>query len=180
MRRNSTIDHLVARAKAADRSALGELYDALLSRVYRFVYFRVSRREDAEDLTEQVFVRIFEKIRQYDERGLPFEAWVFRIARNMIIDYYRVHHTPLVSLDDALDVPDTRSSPEAQTEVALQMEDVRAALPKLPDAYQEIIVLKFIEERDNEEISAILDKPIDHVRVLQSRAIQKLKILLHV
>ncbi len=180
MRRDSTIDHIVARCKAADRSALGELYDALVARVYRFVYFRVTSREDAEDLTEQIFVRIFEHIGQFDERGIPFEAWVFRIARNMIIDFYREHKVAVVPLEEALHVPDPGTSPEEQTVTALQMEDVRSAIPKLPETYGEIIVLKFIEELDNEEISRILEKPVSHVRVLQSRAIQKLKEILRV
>jgi RNA polymerase sigma-70 factor (ECF subfamily) len=181
MRRDTTtIDHIVRRAKAADRSALGELYDALVSRVYRFVYFRVNRKEDAEDFTEQVFVKIFEKISQYDERGLPFEAWVFRIARNMIIDFYRAQKTPVLALDEALDVPDTNVSPETHTETVLQIEMVQKALPKLPDAYREMIILKFIEEYDNDEISVFLDKPVSHVRVLQSRALHKLKELLRV
>ncbi len=180
MRRERTIDQVVRRAKTADRSALGELYDALLPRVYRFVYFRVNRREDAEDLTEQIFVRIFEKIGTYDERGVPFEAWVFRIARNMIIDFYRAHNTVTVTLDQAYDVPDTGSSPEEDVEVTLAMEDVHAALLKLPDNYREIIILKYIEEYENEEISEMLEKPVSHVRVLQSRAIQKLKDILRV
>ncbi len=180
MRRDSTINDLVARAKAADRQALGELYDALLTRVYRFVYFRVNRREDAEDLTEQVFVKVFEKINMFDERGIPFEAWVFRIARNMIIDFYRTHKTVTVTLDQAFDVPDMGASPEECAERAFEMDQVHAALQSLPDSYREIIVLKYIEEYDNEEISTILQKPVSHIRVLQSRAVQKLKDILHV
>lgn len=180
MRRDSTIKDIVARAKAADTTALGELYDALLSRVYRFVYFRVSRREDAEDITEAIFVKIFENIGTYDERGLPFEAWVFRIARNMVIDFYRTHQTVTVTLENAFDVPDTGKSPEEHTEITLQMEYVKTALQALPDSYREIIILKYIEEYENEEISQILEKPVDQIRVLQSRALQKLKTLVHV
>lgn len=180
MRRATPIDQLVKKAKNGDQWAFGELYDALLGRVYRFVFFRVSTREDAEDITEQIFVRVFEKIGEYHERGVPFEAWVFRISRNMIIDYYRAHARTSASLDEAREMEDKRPSPEEATVTALTYDDVRQAMKKLPDAYQEIIILKFIEERDNDEISEILEKPVDQIRVLQSRALARLKQLVNV
>lgn len=169
------IDRLIARAKAADKEALGELYDTLLPRVYRFVFFRVRRREDAEDIAEQVFVNVLTHIRSYDERGLPFEAWVFRITRNMIIDHYRLSNVKSVPLEEAQDLPDAHPTPEEVVEQKLTYEAVLAVLPRLPDTYQEIIILKFIEDRENEEISLLLDKPVDQIRVLQSRALARLK-----
>lgn len=169
---------LVAKAKAKDKHALGKLYDIFIGRVYRFVYARVGHREDAEDVTEQVFVKVVTNIGAYEERGFPFEAWLFRIVRNQVTDYYRQKRTNHVPLDVALNVIDPNPRPEERVATKLQYEEVLAELPKLPQSYQEIIWLKFVEEMENKEVSMILNKPIDQVRVLQSRAISKLKSLL--
>lgn len=179
MRRTTRIDDLIRRAKTRDKDALGELYDAYLSRIYRFVYFRVGNREDAEDLTEQVFVKIFEHIETYEERGLPFEAWIFRIARNQITDFYRAHKEK-IPLEEAKEVVDPHPMPEEETEQKLEYDRVRAAMKKLPMHYEEIILLKFIEEKSTEEMSLILGKSAPHVRVLAGRAIAKLREILKI
>ncbi|MBI3385911.1 sigma-70 family RNA polymerase sigma factor [Candidatus Gottesmanbacteria bacterium] len=166
---------LVARAKAGSKEALGELYDAFISRIYRFVYFRVGKREDAEDVTEQVFLKVYGHIGEYEERGLPLEAWIFRIARNQITDFYRTRRDTEVPLEEAVEVADSHPTPEEETERVLEYEQVLRAIKKLPEQYQEIIILKFIEERDTNEISILLEKPESHVRVLQSRALAKLR-----
>lgn len=174
MRSGSTIRTLIAQIQHGDSNAFGKLYDAMVGRVYRFVYFRVGRQEDAEDLTEQVFVKVWKAIGSYEERGIPFEAWLFRIVRNEVTDHFRAKK-PDVPLIEAREVPDGRKSPEEAAEQTVMYEQVLATIPKLPKTYQEIIILKFIEELDNSEISHILEKPIDQVRVLQSRALAKLK-----
>lgn len=169
---------LVEQAKQSDKEALGKLYDLFVDRVYRFVYFRVGLREDAEDVTEQVFVKVVTKIKTYEDRGLPFEAWLFRIVRNQLTDFYRARRGKNVALDEAIEVIDPTPLPEERVETKLQYEAVLAQLPNLPQSYQDIILFKFVEELENEEISIIMEKPVDQVRVLQSRAIAKLKTLL--
>lgn len=168
------IQQLVHDARNGDKEAVGVLYDTFVDAVYRFVFFRVSTREDAEDITEAAFVSIFENIGKYNERGLPFEAWVYRITRNKIIDYYR-SKKKTISLAESADVPDDKQNPERETERQLTKEYIMECVKLLPDTYQEIIILKYIEDKTNEEISELLDKPLAHVRVLQSRAVQKLR-----
>lgn len=165
---------LVRLAQTGDTEAFGKLYDLHLDAVYRFVYFRVGNRPDAEDVTEQIFVSMFESIHRYTSDGKPFEAWMYKIARNKIIDYYRTRKTH-VALDAITDLPDHQASPEEITEQQLTKETVMQSLTKIPRQYQEMIILKFIEDKENEEISILLDKPVAHVRVLQHRAIQSLR-----
>lgn len=167
------LQKLVAGARRGDKEAVGKLYDTFLDAVYRFVFFRVGAREDAEDITEAVFVSVFEHIRDYKDKGLPFEAWIYRIARNKIIDHYRSHKQK-VSLDEAVEKP-SEESVEHNVVTKLTNEYVMKFLKSLPESYQEIIILKYIEEKTNDEISELLDKPLAHVRVLQSRALQKLR-----
>lgn len=168
------IQKLIHDARNGDREAFGKLYDTFLDAVYRFVYFRVGARVDAEDITEAVFVSIFEHIGDYKEQGVPFQAWLFRIARNKIIDHYR-SHKPRVPLEEAGDVPDGNENVEHRVEITLTNEYILSCVRQLPASYQEIVILKYIEDKTNEEISMLLDKPLAHVRVLQSRALQKLR-----
>ena len=171
---------LVEKVQKGDVNAFGEIYDLLLDKVYRFIYFRIGHKEDAEDLTEGVFVKIWKSISLYENKGLPFEAWVFRITRNIVIDYYRTKKQ-IVSLDENLKdtLPDDKKSHEDILHDKMLKEVIFEKMKSLPESYQEIIILKFIEEKDNKEISDILEKPIDQVRVLQSRALKALKKLIY-
>ena len=173
------IHTLVTHARAGDTEAFGKLYDIFLDTIYRFVYFRVSTTADAEDITEQVFVSIFEHIGSYEERNLPFEAWLFRIARNKVIDYYRTKKTK-VPLEAIAERPDSKPQPDEIAEIQLTKEAVMKALTKLPDPYREIIILKFIEEKENDEITIIMEIESGYVRVLQQRALSRLRALLEI
>ena len=168
------IDHLVRAARNGDKEAFGKLYDTFLDAVYRFVFFRVETRETAEDITESVFVSAFEHIGNYKEQGLPFAAWLYQIARNKVTDHYRSHKST-VPVDAVAETLASRENVEHSVEVALTHEYIMKCLRLLSDTYQEITILKYIEEKTNEEISELLDKPLAHVRVLQSRAMKKLK-----
>lgn len=171
------MNHLIALVKAGDVQAFGKVYDRLVTRIYRFVQFRVGVREEAEDLTEEIFLKAYEKLASFDEsKHIPFEAWLFRIARNHIIDYYRTEKKKVMI--DQWEIADDCISIEEALEKQLLLKDVMEALKKLPLSYQEIVILKFIEDRDNKDIAHILDKRCDQVRVLQSRALKALKKIL--
>lgn len=177
----SELKDLVKKAQAGDSKAFGDIYELLVDRVYRFIYLRTSNerssstsREDAEDLTEQVFIKCWESLKNYQEKGIVFEAFIFRIARNQVIDYYRTKKKHF-NIDEALEVRDERLTPEEQTEKNLDKEFILKALNSLTESYKEIIILKFIEEKNNKEISQIIGKPVDQIRVLQSRALKALR-----
>lgn len=165
---------LAQRAQSGHVDSFGKIYDLLVEKIYRFIFFRIGVREETEDLTEEVFFKVYQKIQSYRNEGVPFEAWIFKIARNQIIDYYRTKKD-LSSLDDHFEIEDPGLTPEEYTEKTISQEEMLEALKKIPDSYQELIILKFIEGKDNEEISHILDKPIAHIRVLQSRSLKALK-----
>ncbi len=134
-------------------------------------------KEEAEDLTENIFLKAWEGLNGFQDEGAPFEAWLFRIARNSVIDYYRTQKK-YVQLEAITELEDNNLSPLDYTELKLTYEAALRALEKLSDAYKEIIILKFVEEKTNEEVSTILQKPVSHVRVLQNRALKKLRRLL--
>ena len=175
-----TMQALVERVQKGDKNAFGEIYDLLLDKIYRFIFFRVGSKEDAEDLTENVFVKIWKNISSYENKGLPFEAWAFRIARNTVIDFYRTKKQKITLTDNIKEtVADEKETHEELLHNQMLKEVIFSKMKSLPDSYREIIILKFIEEKDNKEISEILEKPEDQVRVLQSRALKALKTLIY-
>ena len=175
-----TMQALVERVQKGDKNAFGEIYDLLLDKIYRFIFFRVGNKEDAEDLTENVFVKIWKNISSYENKGLPFEAWAFRIARNTVIDFYRTKKQKITLTDNIKEtVADEKETHEELLHNQMLKEVIFSKMKSLPDSYREIIILKFIEEKDNKEISEILEKPEDQVRVLQSRALKALKTLIY-
>lgn len=177
MKTAKNLQLLIKQAQVGDSESFGKVYDLLLDKVYRFIYFRVGKKEEAEDLTETVFLKAWQGLKNYQDDGVPFEAWIFRIARNLVIDYYRTKKQ-LISIEGIKETKSNDLTPEEQTELKLTYESVLRGLEKLPDSYKEIIVLKFIEEKTNDEISTILQKPVTHIRVLQNRALKKLRKLL--
>lgn len=168
------VDELVKKSKAGDSTSFGKIYDLLLDRVYRFVYFRIGNKEETEDLTQVIFFKIWQNLVKYQQRdGVPFEAWVFRIARNQLADYYRVKKITIPI--DEIEIEDTKPSPEQIADNVLNKDRVLKGLKKLNDSYREIIIMKFIEDLSNKEISKILKKQESYVRVLQNRALKALR-----
>lgn len=177
---SKNIDALVTRAQAGDATAYGELYDALVAPIYRYTYYRVSTREDAEDLTEIAFLRGWENLKKYKKQaGNPFSAWLFRIAHNLVVDYYRTKpRNDTTELDETWATDTRDASPALLAEMHFDQLSLRRAIHLLPEAYQQIVVLKFINEFDNTEIAKIIGKSAGAVRILQFRALARLKELL--
>jgi RNA polymerase sigma-70 factor (ECF subfamily) len=164
---------LVARAIQRDSTAFGQLYEAYLDRIFRYVYYRVGSIAEAEDLTEQVFLKAWEAIDRYEARGAPFTAWLYRLAHNLVIDQYRGRRvtTPIEDVDEsALDGEDVTGVVES----ALEAEEVRAAVGCLNPDYQQLIVLRFIEGMSHAEVARIIGKTEGATRVIQFRALQAL------
>jgi len=166
----------VDRAVAShDAAAFGELYDRFVDRVYRYLYFRTGRHAEAEDLTEQVFLKAWEAIGRYRWQGRPFLAWLYRLAHNVHIDHVRSTRptTSLSTEHRTLEVPSTTSMTEmART---LDADVIATALSQLTVEQQQVIVMKFIEGLDNEQIAQAMDRREGAIRALQMRALMSLR-----
>lgn len=176
----ATLAKLVRCAQKGDAGAFGEIYDGLVAPIYRYVYYRVSSRADAEDLTEMVFLKTWEKLKQYrPQKRYPFSAWVFRIAHNVVIDYYREKpKREMLELNEEWVTEAKESDPRLSADTYFNQRDLRVALKKLPELQQQVLILKFINGFENAEIAKIIGKSVGSVRVLQFRALVRMKELL--
>ena len=166
---------LIREAVGGDSSAFGALYDRYQPMIYRFVMIKVGRREEAEDITHQVFLSAWQKVRSYKHRGFPFSSWLYQIARNQVIDHYRSRKGD-VSLDKA--DPEAFASaadPSADLSKKLQLEKVRSAVARLKPDYQDVIILRFVEDLSLKETAAALRKTEGAVKLVQHRAVRELK-----
>lgn len=171
------LDGLVRKASKGDEIAFAELYELYFEKIYRFVYFRVSHKEVAEDLTAETFIKAWRRLKEI-EAASAFNAWLYQIARNSVIDYYRSRKSSvdLVSLENVLEYEDNIID---RTDLAFKQKDFLLALKKLTSDQQLVIKLKFLDELDNQEIARLLDKSEGTVRVIQHRAVNELKKLLN-
>ncbi|MCL4405929.1 MAG: sigma-70 family RNA polymerase sigma factor [Patescibacteria group bacterium] len=167
--------NLIIRAKGGEAEAFGLLYDEYLPKIYRFVLLKTGHREEAEDLTHQVFLQAWRSIRAYNDRGYPFSSWLYRIARNLTVDYYR-RFRPAVSLADAeLLSRDDGDDPIAKFDLAEESTRLTRNLQKLKDIEQTVVIMRFVDEFSIKETAAAVDKSEGAVKLIQHRAIQKLK-----
>ena len=165
---------LVKRAKGGEAEAFGSLYDYYLPKIYRFVLLKVSHREEAEDLTHQTFLKALHNINQYDFRGHSFGSWLYRIARNAVIDRHRKSN-PVFSLDDlTLDIPARDRSPEELTESRIESEALLEAIRELKEIEQEVLLMRFVEELSTKEVARIVKKTEGAVKLIQHRALKNL------
>ena len=169
------VGRLVARARAGDRQAFGELYDRYAERVFRFALARLPEPADAEDLVQRVFLKAIEALPRYEERGLPFGAWLFRIARNALIDRDRVRR-PTLPLDDAAQAHAAEhEQPARAVELSAEQERVRAALAALTAEQRDVLVYRYFAGLTPSEIAALMGKREGSVRSLQFRALAAMK-----
>lgn len=169
------LNGLVLRAKNGDTKAFGILYDLHADRIYRYIYYKLSHTFDAEDLTAEVFLRAFEKIGDYEIRECPFSSWLYRIAHNAVVDYYRLKGKTVTNV---LDEEGTHSSEQHNPEIIilsnLDSQDLCQALQALTDEQKDVILLRFIEGMPARQVAEILGKPEGAVRALQRRGLKAL------
>lgn len=169
---------LIERAKAYDEAALSELYQQYVQRLFRYVYARVGDAALAEDLVSDVYVRMLESLPSYEERGVPFEAWLYRIAHGRVVDHYRRqkvrNHEPL---DDQL-AGDDGENPERSTAAKDDAARAWQALNQLTPDQQQVLSLRFFGEYSSAEVASVLDKTEGSVKALQHRALAALRRLL--
>ena len=168
---------LTARAVQRDPEAFAGLYDRYVDGIYRFFVFRVRNPTDAEDLTEQVFLRAWQAIETYRHQGRPFSAWLYSIARNLVIDHFRAARNNVELSEDAL-APAGFAEPAVILEQTIALDRFRTALQELSADQQQVIVLRFIEGLGYEEIASAIGKSPGTIRVIQHRALAKLRQIL--
>jgi RNA polymerase sigma-70 factor, ECF subfamily len=173
--RAEEIEILVLKSQKGDKDSFAKLYDIFIDPIYRYVYYRVHSC-DAEDLVETVFLKVWENIHQYKKKKYSFSSWVFRIAHNLVVDYYRAAKSNTMDeLNEQLPDVNREHNPIKNTQNALTKEALKKAISRLKKNYQEIIVHKFINELTNQELAEILDQSEGSLRILQHRALKALR-----
>lgn len=171
---DAAIERLVAEAQGGDAWAFGLIFDHYHEAIYRFIASRVHRPTDAEDLTQLVFVKALEALPRYEARGIPFGGWLFRLARNAIIDQVRTRRDHL-SLVTAMTREADDEGPEAVAALRDDLSRVAAALEDLTDDQREVIELRFFAGLSVYEAAIAMDRQEGTIRGLQFRAIAALR-----
>ncbi|HET7471873.1 MAG TPA: sigma-70 family RNA polymerase sigma factor [Candidatus Limnocylindrales bacterium] len=171
---DATIERLVAEAQAGDTWAFGMIFDHFHEAVYRYIASRVQRPSDAEDLTQHVFVKALEALPRYESRGIPFGGWLFRLARNAVIDHIRTRHDH-AELDSIAGWTHGDAGPDEIAAVRQELDAVGAALAGLTDEQREAIALRFFAGLSAREAAEAMGKHEGTVRGLQFRAIASLR-----
>jgi len=166
----------LAQAVKGDQEAFGTLYERYVGRIYNYVYYRTGNHHDAEDLTARVFYRAIRNISNYQDRGLPLSAWLYRIAHNLIANWHRDRsRRPEILLDEGLAFYQSPEHPE----VTLLQNEERARLLKmirhLPPERQQLLILKFVEHLSNAEIGQVMGRTEGAVKSLYHRTLLSLR-----
>ena len=168
---------LVSRARQGEQEAFAQLYEIHFERIYRYIIVWIGNRAEAEDMTQQVFVKAYESIPSFRWKGIPFSAWLFRIAHNLVVDYLRKKKKrPAMSLEESLLVGE--GDPVAETERKMDIEQLAAATERLTVAQREVISLRFAGGLSIAEVARVMGKSQGAVKALQHSAIIALRKLL--
>ena len=164
---------VVRLAREGDSAAMTELYEHYRSRIYGYLFYRVGDTHQAEDLTAEVFLRVVEKLPGYRFQAIPFQAWLFQIARNLAIDHYRKTNAhPMVELDANLIT--NHESPEQATERSMIARQLKQALDRLTTEQCDVIVLRFLVGMPVQQVAEALNKSEGSVKALQARGLEAL------
>jgi RNA polymerase sigma-70 factor, ECF subfamily len=162
-----------------DKRAFGVLYERYVKDIYKYNYVRTGNPHDAEDLTSRVFHRALNHIDTYVERGVPFQAWLYRIAHNLVANWHRdrARHksVPLEDFVNGL----REEAPESTAEAVDEKERLLEAIRKLPDDRQQLLILKFVEKKSNQEIGEVMAKSEGAIKSLYHRTLLSLRDLLN-
>jgi RNA polymerase sigma-70 factor (ECF subfamily) len=169
----------VEAAQAGDLEALGSLYDTHINQVYRYALARLGNVHDAEDVAEEIFLKMYNGLPGYEWRKVPFAAWLMRIARNEVVSFARrnnrrAHDTELP--DDLVDRGN--NDPAETTERIMALEDLRKAVALLPEAQREVIILRFASGLSVADTAKALGKNENNVKVLQHKGMQRIQLLM--
>ena len=170
---------LLKKAQNGDAQAFGELYERHALAVFRFLYAHLDDRLDAEDLTEEVFLRTWRTLPRYRDQGVPFKAFLFRVAHNALVDHYRSHSRTKgeLSIEDSV-IHDLRDEPGSLFLQNQEHQELRNTLAGLREDYQTVLIARFLADLSPEETAQVMGRSVGAVRVLQHRALTALRKLL--
>lgn len=166
-------ERLVQRAKEHDQEALAQLYEENFDKIYRYVVVRIGDKMEAEDLTQQVFLKALRAISSFKWKGVPFSAWLFRLAHNQVVDYFRSKKKTAMPLDESLVSND--DSPQELAEQKFDIERLLQATNRLTEAQREVISLRFAGGMSVAEVSDVMGRSQGAVKALQHSAILTLR-----
>ena len=168
---------LVKQAQAGGAAAFSALYEQYYDSIFRYVSFRTGSPADAEDITAEVFVRMIESIHRFKWKGYPFSSWLFRIAHNLVVDFYRRNgRRQTVPLENAPPLLEAATfDADARMDLELTMDDVRKAMESLTDLQREAITLRFAAGLSVAETAKAMGKKDNAVKALQHAGLKKLR-----
>jgi RNA polymerase sigma-70 factor (ECF subfamily) len=171
---------LVERAQGGEVAAVGELYDRHHQDFFRFAWSRLGDRQAAEDLTGELFTRMVKNLPSYRLGDVPFRAWLYRIARNLVVDHYRKHgryqQLSLTEAEGVISQDGHAPHPEVVVEERLSLQQVHRALESIDETQREVVILRFIVGLSLKEAADMLDKSVPAVKSLQYRGLAALRI----
>ncbi|MBI1886609.1 MAG: sigma-70 family RNA polymerase sigma factor [Chloroflexi bacterium] len=166
---------MVDAARAGDEQALSELYTLYFPRVYRYILARTGNISDAEDLTEEVFLRVLDAIGRFQWREAPFSAWIFRIAHNAVVSHRRRDGSRGRSAPLSEALPVDTQGPEERVENQMVIREIMRAAQNLPEAQRRVISLRFGAGLSVAETARVMSKGEGNIKVIQHKAIAKLR-----
>jgi RNA polymerase sigma-70 factor (ECF subfamily) len=169
-------DLKLVRQAASDLEAFGELYERHVRRIYNYIYYRTGNHHDAEDLTARVFERALRHIPKFKDKGVPFSAWLYRIAHNLVANWHRDQsRRPVVPLDDRFFSKGGRNIPETEAVTQEEQRMLLAAVHILPPDRQQLLILKFVQRFSNAEIGQIMGRTEGAIKSLYHRTLNALR-----
>ncbi|MBN2500074.1 MAG: sigma-70 family RNA polymerase sigma factor [Anaerolineales bacterium] len=167
---------ILAQASLGDGEAFGKLYDEYVGRIYNYIYYRTGNQHDAEDLTARVFFRAMRHITNYQDRGLPFSAWLYRIAHNLVANWHRDNsRRQEVALEDDYRLNSGGDLPELSLLRTEEQAALLQVIQTMPEDRQQLLILKFVEHLSNAEIGMIMDRTEGAIKSLYHRTLTSLR-----
>lgn len=158
------------------QEAFGVLYERYVEKIYRYIYYRTGNHHDAEDLTAAVFHRALAHIETYTERGVPFQAWLYRIAHNLVANWHRDRgRRKIIPLEEFVSSGLHFEAPDTQVEDEEERRQLLTAIERLPEERQQLLLLKFVSQLSNAEIGEILDRTEGAIKSLYHRTLIALR-----
>ncbi|HZJ24383.1 MAG TPA: sigma-70 family RNA polymerase sigma factor [Anaerolineales bacterium] len=169
-------EDVLTRAAQGDRDAFGLLYERYLDRIFNYVYYRTGNLHDAEDLTARVFQRAMNHIKNYTDRGVPFSAWLYRIAHNLVANWHRDRsRRQEIPINDVPILPSKGDHPERNLVRSQEETTLLKLIRRLPPERQNLLILKFVENMSNAEIGKIMGRSEGAVKSLYHRTLLSLR-----